>query len=112
MEVRAGTGDLRAGLWARKLLENSECPEGVMNSDELVSKMIAQSVPENLGFGDWADVLYLYAAVLERIEGRLAPNELEELVGIGAKFYRTLARSEEYRQRSGSPLPPGRSSNG
>lgn len=69
-----------------------------VNTDEFVSKMIVTAGPENLGFGDWTEVLYAYAAVLERIEARLTVEETHELVGVGGQFYRTLARAEDYRR--------------
>lgn len=69
-----------------------------VNTDEFVSKMIVTAGPENLGFGDWTEVLYAYAAVLERIEARLSEEETLELVSVGGQFYRTLARAEDYRR--------------
>ncbi|TRM51485.1 DNA-3-methyladenine glycosylase [Achromobacter sp. LC458] len=70
-----------------------------MLRDELLAKMIAQPAPSR-NFDDWAEVLTEYANCLERISPRLSLNECAELVHVGAKFYRTLARAEDYRRTS------------
>ncbi|MDF3851340.1 DNA-3-methyladenine glycosylase [Achromobacter denitrificans] len=74
-----------------------------MTHDEFVSKMILLPRLEKLEFGDWADVLDAYAEILVRIEGRLSASETADLMGVGAEFYRTLARCEDYR-RNAIPL--------
>ncbi|MDR7944574.1 DNA-3-methyladenine glycosylase [Achromobacter aegrifaciens] len=83
--------------------ENTLYLGAAMTRDEFVSMMILLPRLEKLGFGDWADVLDSYAEILVRIEGRLSANETAELMGVGADFYRTLARCEDYR-RNAVPL--------
>ncbi|GLK95827.1 hypothetical protein GCM10008164_35670 [Achromobacter xylosoxidans] len=42
-----------------------------------------------------------YASSLWDVRDKLEPEELERLLNVGAAFYRTLARAEDYRR---SPL--------
>ncbi|KDC79222.1 hypothetical protein L514_1622 [Bordetella bronchiseptica MBORD635] len=60
--------------------------------------MISQADSKALPFGDWADVISSYAAVLVSIEAKLSSDEIADLIASGAQFYRTLARAEEYRR--------------
>lgn len=69
-----------------------------MDKDQLVAKMIVNAGPEKSDFTDWAEALYAYAAVLGRIEGKLTEEELADLIDVGAIFYHTLARAEDYRR--------------
>lgn len=68
-----------------------------MESEEMVAKMIARPSTYR-HFEDWPDVLGRYADCLKRIESKLDHRDLEALLSVGADFYRTLARAEDYRQ--------------
>lgn len=81
-------------LHATNFLETS-----IMLRDELLAKMIARSPPVNR-FEDWADVLSEFALCVAQISSKLSDSERDRLVGVGAMFYRTLARAEEYRRLS------------
>lgn len=70
-----------------------------MDREDLLARMVATSVSDR-HFNDWPDVLSDYAECLLALEKRLAPEELERLIQIGADFYRTLARAEQYRSMS------------
>ncbi|CAB3892233.1 MULTISPECIES: hypothetical protein [Achromobacter] len=68
-----------------------------MESEEMMAKMIARPSTYR-HFDDWPDVLARYANCLKRIESKLDPRDLDALLNVGADFYRTLARAEDYRR--------------
>ncbi|WP_314361818.1 hypothetical protein [Achromobacter sp.] len=70
-----------------------------MLQDELLAKMIVKTAPCRR-FDDWAEVLTEFASCLVQISPRLSPEECDRLINIGASFYRTLARAEDYRRTS------------
>ncbi|MFF7398906.1 DNA-3-methyladenine glycosylase [Achromobacter sp. NPDC008082] len=70
-----------------------------MLRDELLAKMIVQTAPAR-NFDDWADVLTEFANCVVEVSPKLSREECERLVAVGASFYRTLARAEDYRRTS------------
>lgn len=68
-----------------------------MESEEMVAAMIARPSTYRR-FEDWPDVLMRYAACLKTLEPKLDARDLEALLNVGADFYRTLARAEDYRR--------------
>lgn len=70
-----------------------------MLQDDLLAKMIMQTAPSRR-FEDWAEVLADFADCLSQISPRLTRAEYERLLNVGASFYRTLARAEDYRRSS------------
>ncbi|MBD9433267.1 MULTISPECIES: hypothetical protein [Achromobacter] len=74
-----------------------------MERDELLAQMVSRSA-ELSSFGDWVDVLGRFADCLSLVSKRLEPAEVEQLLDVGATFYRTLARAEGY--RLSTTLPP------
>lgn len=70
-----------------------------MLRDELLAKMIVQSSP-NRKFEDWAEVLTEFANCVVEVSPKLSREECERLIAVGASFYRTLARAEDYRRSS------------
>lgn len=74
-----------------------------MERDELLAQMISRSA-ELRNFGDWADILGNYADCLAGVGTKLAPYEMEQFLKVGAVFYRTLARAEDYRQNHRSEM--------
>lgn len=97
---------VRAVIWAQHLLLPPRLSEIAVDIDQFVAKMIVKVGPEKLDFADWSEALYAYAAALERIEVKLTEEEMADLIDIGAQFYRTLARAEDYR-RLGVRNSPG-----
>lgn len=71
-----------------------------MEHDDLLAEMLTRSAKLNK-FEDWADILAEYASALWDVRDKLEPQEIERLLDVGAAFYRTLARAEDYRR---SPL--------
>jgi len=76
-----------------------------MERDELLVQMISRSA-ELRNFGDWVDILGKYADCLAQVGTKLAPDEMERFLNVGATFYRTLARAEDYRLNT-LPSPRG-----
>lgn len=74
-----------------------------MERDELLVQMISRSA-ELRNFGDWVDILGKYADCLARVGTKLTPDEVEQFLEVGAVFYRTLARAEDYRQNIRSEM--------
>lgn len=70
-----------------------------MLRDELLAKMVAQPAPYR-NFDDWAEVLTELANCIVEIGPELTPEQRERLISVGASFYRTLARAEDYRRAS------------
>jgi len=70
-----------------------------MLRDELLAKMIVQSSPSRK-FEDWAEVLTEFANCVVEVSPKLSQEECERLIAVGASFYRTLARAEDYRRTS------------
>jgi len=70
-----------------------------MLRDELLAKMIVQSSPVRK-FEDWAEVLTEFANCVVEVSPKLSREECERLIAVGASFYRTLARAEDYRRTS------------
>jgi len=70
-----------------------------MLRDELLAKMIVQSSPSRK-FEDWAEVLTEFANCVVEVSPKLSREECERLIAVGASFYRTLARAEDYRRTS------------
>jgi hypothetical protein len=70
-----------------------------MLRDELLAKMIVQTAPDR-NFDDWADVLTEFPNCIVEVSPKLSREESERLVAVGASFYRTLARAEDYRRTS------------
>jgi hypothetical protein len=70
-----------------------------MLRDELLAKMIVQNSPGR-NFDDWADVLTEFANCLVAVSPKLSREECDRLIAVGASFYRTLARAEDYRRIS------------
>lgn len=70
-----------------------------MLRDELLAKMIVQSSPSRK-FEDWAEVLTEFANCVVEVSPKLSREECERLIAVGASFYRTLARAEDYRRSS------------
>lgn len=68
-----------------------------MQRDELLAKMIAQPAPYR-NFDDWTEVLTELANCIVEISPELTPEQCDRLVSVGASFYRTLARAEDYRR--------------
>ncbi len=71
-----------------------------MEHDDLLAEILTRSAKLNK-FEDWADILAEYASSLWEVRDKLEPQEIERLLNVGAAFYRTLARAEDYRR---SPL--------
>lgn len=70
-----------------------------MLRDELLAKMIVQTSPSRK-FEDWAEVLTEFANCVVEVSPKLTREECERLIAVGASFYRTLARAEDYRRTS------------
>jgi hypothetical protein len=70
-----------------------------MLRDKLLAKMIVQTSPGR-NFEDWADVLTEFANCVVEVSPKLSREECERLIAVGASFYRTLARAEDYRRTS------------
>jgi len=70
-----------------------------MLRDELLAKMIVQSSPSRK-FEDWAEILTEFANCVVEVSPKLSREECERLIAVGASFYRTLARAEDYRRTS------------
>jgi len=70
-----------------------------MLRDELLAKMIVQTSPSRK-FEDWAEVLTEFANCVVEVNPKLPREECERLIAVGASFYRTLARAEDYRRTS------------
>jgi len=70
-----------------------------MLRDELLAKMIVQPSPSRK-FEDWAEVLTEFANCVVEVSPKLTREECERLIAVGASFYRTLARAEDYRRTS------------
>jgi len=68
-----------------------------MDTQELVAQMIVRTSPMRR-FEDWPEVLAAYAACLETVQHKLTTQEMNDLINLGADFYRTLARAEDYRR--------------
>ena len=70
-----------------------------MERDDLLAQMLSRSAKLSK-FGDWVDVLGDYADCLSQVSEKLDSGEMERLLNVGAAFYRTLARAEDYRRNS------------
>lgn len=70
-----------------------------MDHEELLAQMIATPAADR-SFHEWPEVLANYAECLAALQLRLRHEEMEELIRVGADFYRTLARAEQYRRAS------------
>ncbi|WP_254598700.1 DNA-3-methyladenine glycosylase [Achromobacter piechaudii] len=70
-----------------------------MLEDELLVKMIVRTAPIGK-FDDWAEVLAEYAKCVALISPKINQEECDRLLTVGASFYRTLARAENYRRTS------------
>ncbi|MDH3063378.1 DNA-3-methyladenine glycosylase [Achromobacter insolitus] len=70
-----------------------------MDREELLAQMIATPATDR-GFHEWPEVLANYAECLAALQPRLRQEEMERLIRVGADFYRTLARAEQYRHTS------------
>jgi DNA-binding GntR family transcriptional regulator len=68
-----------------------------MDTQELVAQMITRTSGTRR-FEDWPEVLAAYAACLDTVQHKLTRQELENFINLGADFYRTLARAEDYRR--------------
>lgn len=68
-----------------------------MLRDELLAKMIVQTAPFR-NFDDWAEVLTELADCIVEVSPKLTLEERDRLINVGASFYRTLARAEDYRR--------------
>ncbi|HEY9269628.1 DNA-3-methyladenine glycosylase [Achromobacter sp.] len=71
-----------------------------MEQEDYLAQILTRSAKLN-EFGDWADILADYASCLWNVRDKLEREEIERLLNVGAAFYRTLARAEDYRR---SPL--------
>lgn len=71
-----------------------------MDEQELMAQMIIRTSGARR-FEDWPEVLAAYAACIKAVEGKLTQEEMEDFINLGADFYRTLARAEDYRRRRG-----------
>ena len=70
-----------------------------MDREELLAQMIATPATDR-DFHEWPEVLANYAECLAALQPRLRQEEMERLIRVGADFYRTLARAEQYRHTS------------
>lgn len=70
-----------------------------MDREELLAQMIATPATDR-DFHEWPEVLANYAECLAALQPRLRQVEMERLIRVGADFYRTLARAEQYRHTS------------
>jgi hypothetical protein len=70
-----------------------------MDREELLAQMIATPAMDR-SFHDWPEVLSNFAECLAALQPRLEEEEMERLIRVGADFYRTLARAEQYRSGS------------
>ncbi|KGE00333.1 DNA-3-methyladenine glycosylase [Achromobacter sp. RTa] len=70
-----------------------------MDREDLLAQMIATPAIDR-SFTDWPEVLSNYAECLAALQSRLDQKDMERLIRVGADFYRTLARAEQYRSNS------------
>ena len=86
--------------WIRRGKSRVWVEEVLMDTQELVAQMIIRTSGAR-SFEDWPEVLAAYAALIETVQYKLTPQEMEDFINLGADFYRTLARAEDYRRRGG-----------